>query len=395
MPYSKRKIYSSDKNNNIQPQSVNYIKYIAIAIILFIAIGVYNGLNWFEPSMKKKIDVTKAGAYVEFDLNLKKAGCYEVGFGSYDFKFNRDSIIEGVYKLQYFTKDYQLIKEKTVTEKDIVGTTDFGSDYTNAVLDMDSSIIEYTKMKVRLSVIQPFKTKKTIYFYAIDTEQKGTCSSFQKYMNELFKQIDLDSMEIDIPETNETLKPLYDALWKKDISKIKEFIPNRFDADVTMVANHKSLHYAAYLNDIDTMRYLLSLGAQIDAVDVQSYTPLHYAVESNSLDAVKFLMDRGADPNKARFEYIHVSSTNLDGRKPILLEAMCRGYEDLTAYLLQSPKIDKNEYHNGWDVFKNFDSHCFDEKEDNMNKIQKLLENYKYQEAIKYYKNKKANQTIN
>jgi hypothetical protein len=368
--------------------------YILIGIALIIGIAVYNKFNWFQPTFKEKINVTRAGQYVEFDLHLKKAGCYEVGFGSYDFDFRKQSI-GGTYKLEYFS-DGKLIQEKTISKRDVIGATSYtATNYISATIDM-GSILNHTDIKARLTVIEPYKTKDTFYFYATDTHKKDTCYVFAT-LNVMFLRDAIWAMTIDTNETNKTLKELSSALWQKNTNKIKELIPNQFDANVNMVANHKPLHYAAYLNDVETIRYLINSGADIDPQDIQKSTPLHYAVAGNSLDSVKLLMDMGADPEKAKF----ISSTSLtpDYKSvPIFFASACKGYYDLTSYLLQSPKIDKNmnniySSYGFYELPGYLKNHCTSTNQDKIDEINKLLKAYEMQEFARLYKERKANQT--
>ncbi|MDR0747938.1 MAG: hypothetical protein LBE89_08685 [Helicobacteraceae bacterium] len=58
--------------------------FIFFTIGFTISIAIYRKLNHYQAIIKQQMDVTKVGESAEFNLNLKKSGCYEVGFGNYE-----------------------------------------------------------------------------------------------------------------------------------------------------------------------------------------------------------------------------------------------------------------------------------------------------------------------
>jgi ankyrin repeat protein len=309
--------------------------FFAIGFTISIAITVYEKLTYYQPMVKKRIDVTKVGESVELSLKLKKAGCYEVGFGSYEYDltiFGRENMRnDGEFEIQYLTKDNKLIDKKV--ESELHGGGAYGrTTYTNAALDIIQVPLKgYKNIKIKLTVLKPetdFNDKgQKFYFYA--DKSYHPCG---KALEEAKERMYVDSVDFDTNETNETLKELSLALKQKDIKKIKQLIPKEFDPDVKLLIDRTPLHYAAHFNDAKTAKYLISLNASLSPIDLKEFTPLYYAIESNSLDIVKLLIENGADLNTSK----HTNSISL------LHNAACNEYYEMLEYFLQSPRIDNN-----------------------------------------------------
>ncbi|MDR2635975.1 MAG: hypothetical protein LBC08_04000, partial [Campylobacteraceae bacterium] len=62
-----------------------FLIFFTIGFVLSVSITIYEKLNHYQPITKQQIDATKIGESAELNLNFKKSGCYEVGFGSYEY----------------------------------------------------------------------------------------------------------------------------------------------------------------------------------------------------------------------------------------------------------------------------------------------------------------------
>jgi ankyrin repeat protein len=101
-----------------------------------------------------------------------------------------------------------------------------------------------------------------------------------------------DAKDIKTPESNETLKPLYNALQNSNITDLKNFFQTtKLPYNVTMQGNRTALHYAAYFNNANATAYLLSHNkSMIDLRDISNKTALSYVVEYGCVEATKELV---------------------------------------------------------------------------------------------------------
>lgn len=350
--------------------------FMGVGFLLAMAMLVYDKFTYFEPMDKTEIKAHTVGASATLDEKLRNEGCYEVGVSSYEPLFTMDRAIDGQYKLQIY-HDKELLEEKIIDKPLAIGAHS-RTDYTNALLHVfEIPLKGYGKLIFKLTVLKPDSMlkddSKQIYFYVNKSDY--ICGQAQASID---KQKRVDNLTIDTNETNETLLPLSKALWKSDMSKVKQLIEKSLSVNVKMVADHTPLHYAVYLNDTQTARYLIDHGANIDALDIQGHTPLYYAIEHNATKTVKLLLDQGADPRKVRFlsdSERNVPHLRSNGYPALLHTAYTMNFE-LTELLLKSKKIDINEKYEGWNTYDYLDHGYqlfYDIKSLDKNKLKKML----------------------
>jgi ankyrin repeat protein len=366
------------KINRFQQMSKikRFLIFCAIGFTASITLQVYDKLNYYQPLIKTKIDEAKAGSSAEVKINLNSSGCYEVGLGSYDCKLGGDAFKEdGEYKIEYFDSEGNLIEEKTVF-KTIATSLYTRTTYTNAVLDVVKIPLQgkHRDIKIKLTIIKPNSSfdpdKHRLYLY-VDKTEFLSCG---KARDEELKKAALDkylkNIKIDAPPEDETLKPLFEALWNKDLKTIQKLIPNEFGVDTEIIAGRAPLHYAAYLDDLKTAKYLLSLGADIDKRDFKEAfddehwsrrlskpyyalgfhpgngdgrTPIFYATDNNATNVVKLLMESDANVSLSDYDKGGVGLLFLSG---------CKEHYEIFEYLLESPKIDKTQMiPTSWSIF--------------------------------------------
>jgi len=351
--------------------------YVVIGFTISMAMLAYSKLTHFEPMEKISIDADKVNASESLSVYLQKEGCYEVGLSSYESIF-RSYKIDGKYKLQYYYKD-ELLEEKII-KKNLTSSIFTKTDYTAISLD----VIEvphkgHSRLTIKLTVLEPekmFENNQTdVYLYVDKTHmQCGEKLAIEQERSRIKK------LTIDIPESNETLKELSEALWKLDTVKIKQLIPSQFDVNVSMIAQHTPLHYSAYLNDEKTAKYLIQNGVNMEAVDIQDKTPLYYAIENNSTKIVRLLLDSGADIKSVKMKKRSYERTESSYTTPPLFYATCSGMYELTEILLNDNHVDNNQISRRRNVSAHL-SFCFinfnkTERKKEIEKMRAFLKNY-------------------
>lgn len=319
-----------------------FIIFFFIGILLAVGGVIFDKFNYHQPIKKEKFDIGKIGSSVELDIKFNKSGCYEVGFGSYEYRFfgrGKDVNDTGEYKIEYFDKNGKLLQEK-ITSFIGGGAIYSRTSYSNAPIDYFQIPINNNKnIKAKLTVLKPdhkfIDLSYRFYFYA--DKANFSCDSIEKA--KITKYV--DSVNFNTNQTNQTLQPLFEVLLNKDTQKVKKLIPSQFDVNVNMLINRKPIHYATYFDDEKAVEYLISLNASLDDKDLKGNTPLIYAVENNSTKIVKLLIDSGADVSKS-----YRKDTFL------MFDVICKENYELLEYLLQSPKIDNNAINGDKNIYR-------------------------------------------
>ncbi len=253
--------------------------------------GIYSNL------LPNKIDydTTKNNNSAIFELNAKKDGCYVIGFASFSNQFFNFGV-KGKYKIEFFDENNKLIDTK-FEDGAIMYTMRGGRSFEYKKILMHGFKVPY-KNKYRDLKIK-FSTLKTDPRFAnIDEDiylfwEKSFYYDCYKDYSKIKKK---RRYGITKKEINKKLKPLFEALHKKDFKTITQiFRKDKIKIDVKMIGKREPIHYAALTNDTRTLRYLLRRGAKVNAKDTFGKTPLHYAVEHNAVKTARILLKNGAN----------------------------------------------------------------------------------------------------
>ncbi len=310
--------------------------YVVIGFFIPTALMVYARFTHFEPLIKRSMDADKIGASRTLSVRLRKDGCYEVGLSSYESVFI-DYKIDGKYKLEYFF-DAELLEEKVI-EKNLFFGYYNRTDYTNTVLDVIKVPLKgHQKLDVKLTVLKPesmfLKEHDTVYMYI--NKSMAACG---KEREEMLEKRRIENLTIETPETNETLKPLANALWDKILPKVQALIPSQFDVNTKMIGERTPLHIAAHNDDIKTVAYLVEQGAELDVWDIHKNTPLCHAIENNATKTVAYLLNQDINISRSQC-YVGQLMTE---RRPALFQAACKERYEILTLMIESSKVDNNE----------------------------------------------------
>jgi hypothetical protein len=270
----------------------NKKKYIMIFLIAFaipIAYQLFKHFNFFKPSYTQTYNPKEE---IIIEKGFSKNGCYELGLWSSDGDLHY-RMHDGKFEIAYY-HDNTLLKKKILTKDNQSGYSMKGG--VGSHIALDTVEIPYNGKYSKLKII--FKTLKedsvasqndNIEFY-INKSQYVCGKEAEYYENN-------KAFPITKNETNETLKPLFLALVKKDTQKVKEIIEGGISPNVIMIGKRRPIHYSAFVNDSKTMQYLIDKKVDLNKKDLLNYTPLHFAIENNATKTVKMLLENGADLN--------------------------------------------------------------------------------------------------
>ncbi len=289
-----------EKRKKNQANKKKYIIIFLLALIVPIAYQLFKYIGFFKPGYTRSYNPKEE---IVIEKGFSRNGCYELGFWSSD-KDLHYRMHDGKFEVDYYHDD-RLLKKKILTRENQSGYSmkgGFGSH-----IALDTIEIPYDGKYSRLKIV--FKTLKEdsvvakngdIVFY-IDKSRLVCGKKEEYYTNHRVYPITKN-------ETNETLKPLFQALVKRETSKVKEIIEEGISPEVSMIGKRRPIHYTAFVNDAQTMQYLIDKKVDLNKKDLLNYTPLHYAIENNSTKTVKMLLDNGADLNLVKSvtsEYIN------------------------------------------------------------------------------------------
>ncbi len=353
-----------------------YVLYFSIGFILAL-IGFFLNNFGYRADYYEKLDNFQNNKTYSFNVQLRKDGCYWIGFSSpnahiFDYK------IKGKYNFKYYY-DKQLLKDYNATIT-LGGAAYSRSDFTETVLDrIEVPLKGHRKLHIELTPIKSdsvFTNKENeIYFFMRRALLKCKKIDFEKIRrDELIKQ-----NPIDIPEKNTTLKPLYTALKENNFIKAKNEI-EKYGVNVKMLNKRTPLHYAAFFNDTNITKYLISHGADVRAKDIADKEPIQYAIENNATKTTKILLDSGIDVNKIGYvdPYLKRSTNGANRKLPPLFYTACNGLYEMTKLLLEH-NVDTKKVLFGWNVYA-YAEYRTDEKKVSkvvQDKILELLKSYK------------------
>ena len=274
----------------MKTQKTNTKKYIIIFLIFFalpIAYQLFKHFNFFKPSYTTTYDPKKE---VIIEKGFSKSGCYELGFWSSDEDLHY-RMHNGKFEIAYY-RDDTLLKKKILIKENQSGYSMKGGFGSHIALDTIKMPYDgkYSKLKIIFKTLKEdsiVSKNNDIDFYI--NKSNYVCGKEAEYYEN--KKV----YPITKAETNETLKPLFEALVKKETQKVKEIIKGGISADVLMIGERRPIHYASFLNNTQTLQYLIDKKVDLNKKDLLKYTPLHYAIENNATKTVKILLENGAD----------------------------------------------------------------------------------------------------
>lgn len=325
-----------------------FILYFSIGFILAL-VGFFLNNFGYRADYYEQLDNFKNDQTYSFDVQLRKDGCYWVGFSSpntHIFGYQ----IKGKYNLKYYN-DKKLLKDYNATIT-LGGAAYSRSDFTETVIDrIEIPLKGHHKLYIELTPIKSdtvFTNRENkIYFFMRRAVLKCKKIDFKKIRKEKL----IEQNPINTPEKNTTLVPLYNALKEKNLVKIRSEI-EKVGVNVKMLNNRVPLHYAAFFNDANTTKYLMAHGGNIHAKDIADKEPIQYAIENNATKTTKIFLDNGVDVNKIGYvdPYLKRSTRSAFEKLPPLFYTACNGLYEMTKLLLEH-KVDTKKVLYGWNVY--------------------------------------------
>jgi hypothetical protein len=164
---------------------------------------------------------------------------------------------------------------------------------------------------LNMTNVDPRITSKDIYFYAIASHPLS-CGKPREQR---------EAKNIDTPERNATLIPLYEAIRDHNVTGVKRFFETmKLPYSVEMQGNRTAVHYAAYFKNAEAIDYLLSKDrAMVDHQDINEKAPLSYVFEDLDIETIKALLKYKPD-----IENIEFKNTGRAGSSWVLMTLMYR-----------------------------------------------------------------------
>jgi len=358
-----------------------FLLFFLIGFILALIEFFMNNFG-YRADYYSKIENLHNNKIYEFNVDLKRDGCYWIGFSSpnaHIFAYQ----IKGKYSLKYYNEK-KLLKEYNATIT-LGGAAYSRSDFTETVIDRIKIPLKgYHKLHIELTPIKSdtifTNSENKIYFFIRRAVLKCKKIDFEKIRKEKL----IEQNPIDTPEKNITLVPLYNALKEKNIVKISSEI-KKVGVNVRMLNNRVPLHYAAFFNDAATIKYLITHEGNIHAKDIEGKEPVQYAIENNAIIITKIFLDNGINVNKIGDvdPYLKRSKRMAFEKLPPLFYATSNGLYEMTKLLLEHG-VDTKKVLYGRNVYA-YAKYSIDEKKvskEVQRKILELLKSYKIKEVM-------------
>lgn len=333
--------------------------YILGGIGVIVGLVFYQHLMFFEPQYKIAFDYKKLNKPVWLNARLGKSKCYEVGFIG-DEIFTSKFQIGGTYSLKLY-HDGKVYQEYNLSKAEYAIQNNHNDKTKLLFLNIEK---KYSNIQAELTLTSEETAlkgyKENIYFFINPSLPLMLCG---KSYEETMENYRLRKLTIDVPETNSTLQPLYNAIVSNDLKTVKYLIPSKFDVNVKMIAGRTALHFAAYYDRKEIAEYLIAQGADVNVEDKRTEivinttsgidhpskavrkgldptigkTPLHYAIENNSTRTLQLLLDHGSDLSKVQEveNHLKIGSKAMADTPPPLYYSAASGLFDVTKILLE------------------------------------------------------------
>lgn len=342
------------------------ITTLIVGTIFIIGKYIYDELTFNTAMETTQIKLYEKDSTKTIEKMINRNGCYEVGLSSDENIFSNLKL-DGEYKIEYFDKNDNLLKE-VITNKGTGITAVYShTDYSNTSLDIfQVPLKNSSKLKIKLTVLKPEST--FVKNPNIDTYMYINPSFMGCRDTEMSRLKKMNLIEMDEKQEKIEYEEIVEAIKNKDLKKIKEIIPSKYSVDEKMLVDRTPIEYAIYYKADEIIKYLVQNNATLDYIDRQRKTPLYYAIKNNSIEVVDMLLQRGVDPNNTRFVNRHdYAATFTDPTEedlkgdPALWDSVCNEKYEITELLLKSPKVDVNEYYYARNIYQHSKS-CLSDK---------------------------------